>query len=148
MISQIKGSRLILSDIVVFIFVLAALACVASPHFKRVKERRYTLNAKAKLKTIYEAQISYYRLNSRYADSLDELAVIDPKVDEGLSDMTGGRKSDRDWNYYIVLVGGAPLNEAFSENIGADAYCRDAAVAVETAKEWMSRRQGSALAAG
>ena len=106
MISQIKGSRLILSDIVVFIFVLAALACVASPHFKRVKERRYTLNAKAKLKTIYDAQISYYRLNSRYADSLDELAVIDPKVDEGLSDMTGGRKSDRDWNYYIVLVGG------------------------------------------
>jgi len=50
-------------------------------------------------------------------------------------------------NDYIVLVGGAPLNEAFAENVGADAYCRDAAVAVEIAKEWMSRRQGSALAA-
>ena len=35
---------------------------------------------------------------------------------------------------YIVLVGGAPLNEAFAEAVGADAYCRDAAVAVETAK--------------
>jgi methylmalonyl-CoA mutase cobalamin-binding domain/chain len=35
---------------------------------------------------------------------------------------------------YIVLVGGAPLNEAFAEAIGADAYCRDAAVAVEMAK--------------
>jgi len=34
----------------------------------------------------------------------------------------------------IVLVGGAPLNEEFSQAIGADAYCRDAAVAVETAK--------------
>ncbi len=41
---------------------------------------------------------------------------------------------------YIVLVGGAPLNEAFAEAIGADAYCRDAAVAVETAKEFMARK--------
>jgi corrinoid protein of di/trimethylamine methyltransferase len=38
-------------------------------------------------------------------------------------------------NDIIVLVGGAPLNEAFAEAIGADAYCRDAAVAVETAKK-------------
>jgi 5-methyltetrahydrofolate--homocysteine methyltransferase len=35
----------------------------------------------------------------------------------------------------IVLVGGAPLNEAFAEEIEADAYCRDAAIAVETAKK-------------
>lgn len=41
---------------------------------------------------------------------------------------------------YVVLVGGAPLNEEFSKAIGADAYCRDAAVAVETAKECMTRR--------
>ena len=41
---------------------------------------------------------------------------------------------------YIVLVGGAPLNEAFAEAVGADAYCRDAAVAVETAKTWVARR--------
>jgi len=47
---------------------------------------------------------------------------------------------------YIVMVGGAPLNEAFAESIGADAYCRDAAVAVEMAKDFMSRRQGSAAA--
>ena len=44
---------------------------------------------------------------------------------------------------YIVLVGGAPLNEAFADAIGADAYCRDAAVAVETAKKFMARKQGS-----
>jgi len=47
---------------------------------------------------------------------------------------------------YIVLVGGAPLNEAFAEAVGADAYCRDAAVAVETAKSLIARRQGSAYA--
>ncbi len=44
----------------------------------------------------------------------------------------------------IVLVGGAPLNEAFAEDIGADAYCRDAAVAVETAKKFMQIRKGVA----
>jgi methylmalonyl-CoA mutase cobalamin-binding domain/chain len=49
-------------------------------------------------------------------------------------------------NDYIVLVGGAPLNEGFARAIGADAYCRDAAVAVETAKALMARRQGSAQA--
>ncbi|NPD13639.1 cobalamin-binding protein [Xinfangfangia sp. D13-10-4-6] len=41
---------------------------------------------------------------------------------------------------YIVLVGGAPLNEEFGKAIGADAYCRDAAVAVETAKQLVARR--------
>ena len=41
---------------------------------------------------------------------------------------------------YIVLVGGAPLNEEFGRAIGADAYCRDAAVAVETAKDFIARK--------
>ena len=41
---------------------------------------------------------------------------------------------------YTVLVGGAPLNEEFGRAIGADAYCRDAAVAVETAKAFMARK--------
>ena len=54
--------------------------------------------------------------------------VIDAMVEKGIRDD------------YIVLVGGAPLNEAFSDSIGADAYCRDAAVAVETAKEYMARK--------
>jgi methylmalonyl-CoA mutase cobalamin-binding domain/chain len=51
-------------------------------------------------------------------------------------------------NDHVVLVGGAPLNETFAETIGADAYCRDAAVAVETAKSFMARRQGSVQARG
>lgn len=45
---------------------------------------------------------------------------------------------------FIVLVGGAPLNEEFGEAVGADAYCRDAAVAVETATTLVAeRRQAS-----
>ncbi len=51
-------------------------------------------------------------------------------------------------NDFIVLVGGAPLNEAFAEAIGADAYCRDAAVAVETARAMLARRQGSLQSRG
>ena len=42
---------------------------------------------------------------------------------------------------YIVLVGGAPLNEEFGTAVGADAYCRDAAVAAETAKELVQARR-------
>ena len=60
--------------------------------------------------------------------------VIDTLIEKGIRDD------------HVVLVGGAPLNEAFADSVGADAYCRDAAVAVETAKTWMSKRQGSALA--
>jgi corrinoid protein of di/trimethylamine methyltransferase len=45
----------------------------------------------------------------------------------------------------IVLVGGAPLNDAFAEAIEADAYCRDAAVAVETAKKLMAIHRGAAV---
>src|SRR6516225_11111815 len=58
--------------------------------------------------------------------------VIDTLKEKGLRDD------------YIVLVGGAPLNEAFADAIGADAYCRDAAVAVEMAKSMIARRQGMA----
>ena len=49
--------------------------------------------------------------------------VIDTLVEQGLRDD------------YIVLVGGAPLNQEFGDAIGADAYCRDAAVAAETATD-------------
>ena len=49
---------------------------------------------------------------------------------------------------HIVLVGGAPLNEEFGSAIGADAYCRDAAVAAEMAKEWVMARRGTAEPAG
>jgi len=48
---------------------------------------------------------------------------------------------------YVVLVGGAPLNEDFGKAVGADAYCRDAAVAVETAKEFMKRRHNQQASA-
>ncbi len=57
--------------------------------------------------------------------------VIDAMIEKGIR------------NDHVVLVGGAPLNEAFANSVGADAYCRDAAVAVETAKSYMTKRQGS-----
>ena len=45
---------------------------------------------------------------------------------------------------YVVMVGGAPLNEEFGEAIGADAYCRDAAVAAETASRLVAERRAAA----
>jgi methylmalonyl-CoA mutase cobalamin-binding domain/chain len=47
---------------------------------------------------------------------------------------------------YIVLVGGAPLNEEFGKAVGADAYCRDAAVAAETAKTLVAQRRSARVA--
>ena len=49
-----------------------------------------------------------------------------------------GRRDD-----YIVLVGGAPLNEEFGIAVGADAYCRDAAIAAETAKALVQARRAA-----
>ncbi len=60
--------------------------------------------------------------------------VIDTMIEQGIRDD------------YIVLVGGAPLNEEFGRAIGADAYCRDAAVAVETAKTYVARKHNQLAA--
>ena len=46
---------------------------------------------------------------------------------------------------YIVLVGGAPLNEEFGKAVGADAYCRDAATTVDIAKEMIESRKQKAV---
>jgi len=58
--------------------------------------------------------------------------VIDTMAEKGVRDD------------YIVLVGGAPLNEEFGTAVGADAYCRDAAVASDTAKQLILERRGAA----
>jgi methanogenic corrinoid protein MtbC1 len=44
---------------------------------------------------------------------------------------------------YIVLVGGAPLNEEFGAAVGADAYCRDAGVAADMARSLIDKRRAS-----
>lgn len=58
--------------------------------------------------------------------------VIDTLIEKG-------RRND-----YIVLVGGAPLNQEFGDAIGADGYCRDAAVAAEMAKSMVGERRAAA----
>ena len=60
--------------------------------------------------------------------------VIDTMVEKGLRDD------------YIVLVGGAPLNQEFGDAVGADGYCRDAAVAAEMAKSMVTERREKANA--
>ena len=58
--------------------------------------------------------------------------VIDEMISKGIRDD------------YIVLVGGAPLNEEFGKAVGADAYCRDAAIAAETAQALVMARRAAA----
>ena len=58
--------------------------------------------------------------------------VIDTLAEQGMRDD------------YIVLVGGAPLNQEFGDAIGADAYCRDAAVAAETATDLVQKKRATA----
>ncbi|MCY4421925.1 MAG: corrinoid protein [Acidimicrobiaceae bacterium] len=57
--------------------------------------------------------------------------VIDTLIEKGIRDN------------FIILVGGAPLNEEFGSAIGADAYCRDAAIASETAKTLITARRAA-----
>jgi methanogenic corrinoid protein MtbC1 len=57
--------------------------------------------------------------------------VVDALVEKGIRDD------------YIVLVGGAPLNEEFGNAVGADAYCRDAATAVDIAKKLVAEQRAS-----
>ena len=57
--------------------------------------------------------------------------VIDEMVERGIRDD------------YIVLVGGAPLNEDFGRRVGADAYCPEAGTGVETANKLLDKRQSS-----
>ena len=44
---------------------------------------------------------------------------------------------------YIVMAGGAPVNQAFADQIGADYYTEDAASAAEIAKEAVLKRKAS-----
>jgi 5-methyltetrahydrofolate--homocysteine methyltransferase len=55
--------------------------------------------------------------------------VIDSLKEQGIRDE------------FIVMVGGAPLNEEFGKAVGADAYCRDAATAVEVAKQLVMEKR-------
>jgi len=58
--------------------------------------------------------------------------VIDTLTEKGLRDD------------YIVLVGGAPLNEEFGDAIGAAGSCRDAAIAAEMATTMVADRRSAA----
>jgi methylmalonyl-CoA mutase cobalamin-binding domain/chain len=63
------------------------------------------------------------------------MVVVEALVEKGIRDD------------YIVLVGGAPLNEEFAAAVGADAYCRDAGNAVETATRLIAAKRAAAVAA-
>jgi methylmalonyl-CoA mutase cobalamin-binding domain/chain len=88
------------------------------------------------LKAIEEHQPDIVGMSALLTTTMPYMkVVIDTLKEQGIRDD------------YVVLVGGAPLNEEFAREIGADAYCRDAAVAVETAKDFMRRKHNQAKGA-
>jgi len=89
------------------------------------------VDAEKFLNAIYEHKPQILGMSALLTTTMPYMAVVIAALKEkGLRDQI------------IVLVGGAPLNEAFAEEIGADAYCRDAAVAVETAKKLLAIKRG------
>jgi len=62
--------------------------------------------------------------------------VVDALKDQGMRDD------------FIVMVGGAPLNDEFGKAVGADAYCRDAATAVDVARELVRKHRASRASTG
>ncbi|MCR5627207.1 MAG: corrinoid protein, partial [Lachnospiraceae bacterium] len=58
--------------------------------------------------------------------------VIDELKERGLRDK------------YIVMVGGAPVNESFAKQIGADFFTPDATTCAEVAKEAVLKKSGAA----
>ena len=79
------------------------------------------LAIKEELEGYYESEVNHGRLYPN----------LDTLVEKGLRDDV------------IVMVGGAPLNEDFGQAIGADAYCRDAGVAVDMAKSLIAQRRAA-----
>jgi corrinoid protein of di/trimethylamine methyltransferase len=93
-------------------------------------------DADAFLKAIRDHQPDIIGMSALLTTTMPYMqVVIQALKDEGLR------------NNLYVMVGGAPVTENFAQEIGADAYGRDAAVSVEIAKEYMSRRRGATLAA-
>ena len=88
------------------------------------------------LKAIEEHQPEFIGMSALLTTTMPYMkVVIDTLKEKGLRDRI------------TVLVGGAPVNEEFARAIGADAYCRDAAVAVETAKDFARRLHNQRTAA-
>ena len=85
------------------------------------------IDAETYIEAIEENQANILGMSALLTTTMPYMkVVIDALKEAGIRDK------------YIVLVGGAPLNDEFGEMIGADAYCRDAAVAVDVAKELMA----------
>jgi 5-methyltetrahydrofolate--homocysteine methyltransferase len=86
------------------------------------------VNAETYLEAMEKHQANILGMSALLTTTMPYMkVVIDTLKERGLRDK------------YIVMVGGAPLNDEFCKAIGADAYCRDAATAVEVAKQLIAK---------
>ena len=94
-----------------------------------------------------DAALERTRAQAKMLDDLLKVAVVDitnrydgPPAAKVAKSIFAAAKDKQYFEARLVDISGAPLNEEFGKAVGADAYCRDAAVAVETAKEFMKRK--------
>jgi methylmalonyl-CoA mutase cobalamin-binding domain/chain len=96
-------------------------------------------------------------INNSVEDYLDALKRHDPDI-LGMSALltttmpymkvvVDALKDNNLRDRYIVMVGGAPLNEEFGLAVGADAYCRDAAEATTTAVRLVQENRARQISA-
>jgi 5-methyltetrahydrofolate--homocysteine methyltransferase len=73
---------------------------------------------------VKESKARYLGLSALLTTTMREMgAIIEKLGQEGMRDTVN------------VLIGGAPTSQSFAEEIGADAYCRDAFHAIDILKE-------------
>jgi 5-methyltetrahydrofolate--homocysteine methyltransferase len=85
------------------------------------------IDADTYIEAIEEHQADFLGMSALLTTTMPYMkVVIDQMKEKGIRDK------------YKVLVGGAPLNEEFGQAVGADAYCRDAATAVDAARELLA----------
>jgi 5-methyltetrahydrofolate--homocysteine methyltransferase len=85
------------------------------------------IDADTYIEAIEEHQADFLGMSALLTTTMPYMkVVIDQMKEKGIRDK------------YKVQVGGAPLNEEFGQAVGADAYCRDAATAVDAARELLA----------
>jgi 5-methyltetrahydrofolate--homocysteine methyltransferase len=90
----------------------------------RVRDLGNDISAELICDTVQKENASFVGLSALLTTTMQEMEVVIKELES-----RGLRSKVK------VLVGGAPLSEAFASSIGADAYCEDAFEAIKTAEE-------------
>ena len=75
---NVKKQGFTLIELLVVVLIIGILAAVAVPQYQKAVEKSRSSQALSMLKSIYQAQASYYVANGEYADSFSKLDIDIP----------------------------------------------------------------------